>query len=101
MVTKEQAMTLQEVHYGTCTRTYGPRGGVTITQFKYRRNGMTKTWKRNPNCFRVPLKFGYGGYDSLDETSAHMFHDSRECPLLDPKSEYQRSSTCTLQIQKP
>jgi hypothetical protein len=31
-----------------------------------RRNGQTKTWKRSPDWFRIPVKYGFKGYDQID-----------------------------------
>lgn len=33
-----------------------------------RRNGRTQTWKRSPERFRIPVKFGLKGYDAIEET---------------------------------
>jgi hypothetical protein len=48
----------------------------------WRRNGQTKTWKRSPERFRVPVKYGmysYGYFDEhdLDRTDLHAAED---CP---------------------
>src|ERR1700722_3071203 len=32
-----------------------------------RRNGKTQTWKRSPERFRIPIKFGFRGTAALDE----------------------------------
>lgn len=34
-----------------------------------RRNGATKTWKREPNRFRIPIKYGFRGYGEITETT--------------------------------
>jgi hypothetical protein len=36
-----------------------------------RRNGQTKTWKRSPNRFYIPIKYGFRGYHAITETDAH------------------------------
>jgi len=32
-----------------------------------RRNGATKLWKKRPNDFRIPIKFGFKSYAALDQ----------------------------------
>jgi len=56
MITLEQAKNLQYGDY-----VIDRRGK------KYKVNGKVKTWKRNPNRVRVPLKYGLYTYDYLDE----------------------------------
>jgi hypothetical protein len=36
-----------------------------------RRNGATKTWKREPGRYRIPVKFGFKGYGTIDETNSN------------------------------
>lgn len=81
MITKEQALTAQEFHYGECTRTVGPRGGVKEKINAWRRNGQTKTWKTLPDRFRVPLKGGLRHYAEIDLANAHRWHTAEDCPL--------------------
>jgi hypothetical protein len=80
-VTKDQALTEDRFHYGECTRTVGPRGGVTESVEQWRRNGQTKVWKTRPAEFRVPVKFGMRGHTYIDQGNAHLFHVESECPL--------------------
>ena len=82
MVTKEQAQTAHKFHCGDCTRTVGPRGGVTVAQMVYRRNGRTQTWKTRPTHFSVPVKYGMYEYGYVDHTNASHFHTLGDCPLL-------------------
>jgi hypothetical protein len=35
--------------------------------YQLRRNGRTKTWKRNPERFYIPVKWGMYGYGVIDE----------------------------------
>jgi hypothetical protein len=35
--------------------------------WKIRRNGATKTWKRDEEKVRIPIKFGYKGYGVITE----------------------------------
>lgn len=82
MITKHQALNADEFHYGTCTRTVGPRGGITERVERWRRNGATQTWKTRPDEFRVPIKYGLRGYSSITSHNAYQFHLASECPLL-------------------
>lgn len=78
MITKAQALTLDEVHGmgrnadGTCQR--------------WRRNGATRTWKRSPERFRLPVKYGLHAYDAVTEASAYAVHapDDPDCPMNAP-----------------
>lgn len=86
MVSKDEALTLDEWHLNGCTRTVGPRGGVTIRTVTWRRNGVTKTWKRDPSRFAVPIKYGFGhgaaNYGYLTNDNADQFHAPDLCPSL-------------------
>ena len=79
MVTKEDALTENEFHLGTCSSITGPRGGVTIRRYVARRNGKTKTWKRQPEKFQVPYR--YGLYEHGYITSWSDAHCEKDCPL--------------------
>ena len=79
MVTREQAMTVGEFHYGKCIRAIGPRGGEKLQQETWRRNGATKTWKTRPTHFSTPIKFGLYGYSYLDHDNAGEFHVADGC----------------------
>ena len=81
MLTKQDALTANEFHYGACLRSFGPRGGQTIRQIVWRRNGRTQTWKARPNEYRVPVKYGMYSYDNLTHADAPNFHTASECPL--------------------
>lgn len=86
MITYDQAMTAREFHKeGSCHRTEGPRGGITETVERWRRNGQTKVWKTRPGEFRLPIKFGLRSYDAVTERDAHLLHVASECPLNDPE----------------
>lgn len=84
MVTKDQALTANEFHYGTCKRTIGLRGGVTEHTEHWRRNGATKVWSTRPDEFRVPIKYGLKKCSYLTQSDANMFHTSQDCPLHNP-----------------
>lgn len=81
MITKQQALSANEFHYGPCTRTTGPRGGVTESVERWRRNGATKTWKTRPQEFSVPVKYGMRSYSCIDQGNAREFHTEADCPL--------------------
>ena len=82
MITREQAITSREFHYGKCTCTVGPRGGKTVKVETWRRNGATKTWKTRPDEFSVPIKYGLYGYSSIEHWDAAEWHAAEDCPLL-------------------
>lgn len=70
MITKQQAMTTAAIHVvvgGKCKR--------------WRRNGATQTWKRSPERFRLPVKFGLYQYDQVTEHStwAYPVHCEEDC----------------------
>ena len=69
----EQAMTANNFeHVGT--------KNADGTPMRCRRNGKTKTWKRNPERFRIPVKYGLYGYFYLDSeymATGHL-HDPNQ-----------------------
>lgn len=60
MITKEQALTENMFHDEKCNN--------------WRRNGRTQTWKREPNAFRVPVKFGLYDYGQISNHSSWEVH---------------------------
>jgi hypothetical protein len=46
------------------------KGGKVKT---LRRNGKTQTWKRSPERFRIPVKYGLYEYGNITEENAHLF----------------------------
>jgi hypothetical protein len=67
MITKEQALTADMFHAvsnGRC--------------MKWRRNGRTKTWKRSPERFSVPVSYGLYDHWYITEENAHKFHVPQE-----------------------
>jgi hypothetical protein len=82
-MTSEQAKQLQyrtEVHYGECKTFVGPRGGETYKIECWRVNGAVKLWKRSPERFSIPIKYGFNGpYHYIDETNCESFHLASEC----------------------
>lgn len=81
MITKEQALNASEFHYGECTRTTGPRGGVQETVERWRRSGSTQVWKTRTRDFRVPVKYGMRNHSAITQYNAHEFHTEDDCPL--------------------
>jgi hypothetical protein len=87
MVTKDQAMRAgstwggADFHYGECTRTVGPRGGVTVRTETWRVNGKCKVWKTRPAEFSLPVKFGLRDFGYITDRNAAEFHLASECPL--------------------
>ena len=88
MVTKEQLETAStdrfgqlNFHYGKCSKTVGPRGGVTENVTRYRKSGMLKTWKTRPNDFRMPVKYGMRNHYYIDQGNCDQFHFASECDV--------------------
>lgn len=80
MVTKQQAMTAREFHYGTCKLIVGPRGGTTDKREVWRANGACKLWKTRPDDFSLPIKYGFNGpYSYINNLNAEEFHVAAEC----------------------
>ena len=95
MITKEQAMKADRFHVNGCRRDIGARGGIKEKTEEWRRNGQTKTWKRNLSRFAVPVKYGLYNYGCVEHEdnvegfppigNASHFHVSGDCPLNDPR----------------
>jgi len=91
MITKESA--LEKAHRGAilhytgrheCTRTVGPRGGVKENITRCRVSGQVKTWKRLPEKFEFPVKYGMYENHYVDNhfyNNAGDFHFEEDCPL--------------------
>lgn len=86
-LTISQIDTCDEFHYGHCTRTIGPRGGVTEHTTIMRRNGRTKTWKTRPDDFRIPVKVGFRGHAYIDQWNVDNVHAAEDCPLHKTEGE--------------
>ena len=69
-------------HYGNCTRSIGPRGGITEHTTSCRVTGQLKTWKTRPDDFRLPIKHGMRNYGEIVPSNIAEFHLASECPLL-------------------
>jgi len=84
MITKEQALTTNDFHENhSAIIKIGPRGGKFPPKiYSWRRNGKTKTWKRSPERFQIPIKYGLRTCDYITEDNAHMFHAAENCPKM-------------------
>ena len=83
-VTKDQALNATTFHFtghGTCARTIGPLGHVTNHITVARRTGVTKTWKRAPWRFQVPVTYGPRNHDTITDQTATNWHTEEDCPL--------------------
>ena len=60
MITKLDALTADIFHDSVCRQ--------------WRRNGMTKTWKRDHTRYRVPVKFGLYRYGAVTNDIAYKVH---------------------------
>lgn len=87
MITKETAQTLG---YGTtlhccikheCSKTVGPRGGITENITRVRVSGSCKTWKTRPNEYHLPIKWGLRESYWIDEDNNRSFHLPSECEV--------------------
>jgi hypothetical protein len=90
MITKDDAVTTTygvELHYGTCSKNIGPRGGVTIRQYAVRVTGTCQTWKTRPNDFRLPVKHGLSTYGAITHDNAQLFHFAADCNLNENTGE--------------
>lgn len=81
MVTREQALTADHYHLNGCKKIVGPKGGEKFECVRARRNGNTKTWKRAPSRFEVPIKHGMRTYGYINNDNAHLWHVNRDCPV--------------------
>ena len=87
MVDKEKALTLRygsELHYTgrhECSRTTGPRGGITEKITRCRVSGNCQTWKTRPAEFRLPVKHGLYESGAITPGNSQEFHLAEDCPL--------------------
>ena len=71
MITRQQALTARAFHEDH------EQGGKV---YRWRRNGATQTWKRQPERFRIPVKYGLRSYGQITEAEASRFHTEDDCP---------------------
>jgi hypothetical protein len=67
MVTKDQALIKSRFIYHGLDRQGKPK------DYAYRRNGQTKTWKRSPDRFQIPVKYGLYEFGYITEQNADKF----------------------------
>lgn len=83
MVTKEQAATEREFHYGVCKKYIGPRGGQRLEINTWRRNGSLHTSQGFPKEWRLSLKYGMGygknSFTYMTNDDAKDWHVASEC----------------------
>lgn len=73
--TREQALAADEFH----DPLQAPCGGKKSN--RWRRNGKTKLWKRNPLAFAIPVKFGFYDYGVITEMDMYSsIHVADDCP---------------------
>ncbi len=64
-----------------CSRTVGPRGGVTERIIAVRVSGSLKTWKTRPEDFRLPVKHGLRDSSAIEHTNRADWHLASGCPI--------------------
>ena len=57
----------------TCDGARGPQ--------RWRRNGKTQRWKRNPERFRIPVKYGLYDYAQITNEHQSSFHALEDCTV--------------------
>lgn len=90
----------RDVEHCTAQFKKGPRGGLQYKDHQYRVTGKLKTWKRTPNRFELPVKFGmYGDSDVISSSwqdhtdenghyereytgQTNVWHSVDDCPIL-------------------
>jgi hypothetical protein len=84
-ITRDDALTCDAFHAGPCTVTYGATGKArpTVTSELWRRNGRTRTWKRDPSRVEVPIKHGMYAYGTIDahDIARGIMHRADTCPV--------------------
>jgi hypothetical protein len=69
MITRDDALEHRNEHfYHSHERT---RDGSSM---RVRRSGMTKTWKRRPSDFHMPVKYGLYNSSYISERNQHEWH---------------------------
>jgi hypothetical protein len=58
------------------------KSGKRLYTPRFRRNGKTKTWIRDPRRYRTPVKYGmFGGYDAIINGEEYRWHTEDSCPV--------------------
>lgn len=71
-------------HYGLAIGCYSTETGKPHA-VKCRVNGALKTWKRNPERFRIPVKYGLYDYGEITNENATDWYLPSECPICNGK----------------
>lgn len=67
MITKEQALTVDRFTHSTLKN-------ADKSPLRVKRNGKTKTWKRKPDDFSIPVKYGLYGYSYITQDNAEEWN---------------------------
>lgn len=80
-ITKESLFTVKDryFHAATCVTIETPRGASYTFTEQWRENGMIKTWKRDPQRFQLPIKYGLKECWYLTPDNAADFHFASLC----------------------
>lgn len=77
MITQQQADTADVFHDPAARPCDDPRGPI-----RWRRNGDTQRWKRDPLRFRIPVKFGLRSTDQItNDNNPEQMHTGADCPV--------------------
>jgi len=93
MITIEKAKTLYHgsiIHGNDCRVSVGSRGARRVFITRFRVSGLLRLWKRSPERFSLPIKYGMYFSTYLTEKNAHQFHTEADCLLLQNEREIQR-----------
>jgi len=71
MLTMQQALTADSFH-----ENHEPAGKI----YTWRRNGQTQTWRKSPDHFRIPVKYGIRSYGQITQYTATDYHAAEDCP---------------------
>jgi hypothetical protein len=85
MITIDQAKSLRHgstIHYNGCRQRIGPRGGRSLFIQRFRVTGKIILWKKSPESFKLPIKFGREDSMYVTERNAGFFHLENECSVL-------------------
>jgi len=96
-MTNEQAMNLVQgsyIHYGTCVKTIGPRGGVKLSIEKWK-VGAIKIWKRTPGVYLVSIHHGLydHGHIGTGYSDPANFHREEDCNPKIIKKTFRKEGT--------